>query len=413
MLDTLFTLINTKIQYEIQRRTGGVAILGFAIIFLMVWKWDEWFYPVFDLLGLAYIIRESGMVVNGLPALTAFNVLALIFCLMVAAGVLIFLSTILPALGLFLPKPLQTLVFVLVMILMLPITIPMLLISTFMKPKAKAPVAKFYQSGEKATPDQFFAAKPELNEMYQSLSGKKDNHRTGLMYLEQTAKTYRKVPFEEAKDNLNQAINPGNPKFTFYFGYNAYLDRWFLLTNNPLPQYCSHQALKNNGDMKTHSLMVANTELLVYPNEFSPIATNLFFKWNENWHYYDMNFKENWTQSEEVFTMALSSMDIYEVQTTEMVQLSSEVEKKLPNLYRKVMETNELAFFTPTYWNEVIKNRESEKGSYYTEFAKVKHSKEYAKYYREANVKWLTALVKQHDAQAAGIMNKHYLPKDV
>lgn len=77
MLQDLLWLASAKQQYNIQRSAGMAGLMGFLSLFFIVWKWDEWFYPVFQKLGLVDMAHRIGLV-SELTALTALSVLLLI-----------------------------------------------------------------------------------------------------------------------------------------------------------------------------------------------------------------------------------------------------------------------------------------------------------------------------------------------
>lgn len=77
MLQDLLWLASAKQQYNMQRSAGMAGLMGFLSLFFIVWKWDEWFYPVFQKLGLVDMAHRIGLV-SELTAITALSVLLLI-----------------------------------------------------------------------------------------------------------------------------------------------------------------------------------------------------------------------------------------------------------------------------------------------------------------------------------------------
>ena len=77
MLQDLLWLASAKQQYNMQRSAGMAGLMGFLSLFFIVWKWDEWFYPVFQKLGFVDMAHRVG-IVSELTALTTLSVLLLI-----------------------------------------------------------------------------------------------------------------------------------------------------------------------------------------------------------------------------------------------------------------------------------------------------------------------------------------------
>lgn len=238
-----------------------------------------------------------------------------------------------------------------------------------------------------------------------------ENYRSGIMHLNQSANSYREISFDEAVEHLNQVTHPTNPEFTYYFAYHKYLDKWFLITNNPLPRYVSHKAIiHDNLTLSSHDVAATKVD---HFKDFTALATNLYFTWLEKDHFYvpsTLGYREN---IEQVVTVSLAQCVIYEVESSYIDGFKREPRERLRHLTRAVLDANRLAYFTSVYWNDEIRNFASEQGSFYTEFAKVKNVKEYAKLYRQTVFEDLTELVKKKNHKAQELVVRHFLPKEI
>jgi len=80
MLADLLWFLGAKQQYNMQKAQGLAGLIGILSVVFFVWKWEDWFYPAFDKIGLIDIAENTGLV-SELDVLTVINVIAFIFFL--------------------------------------------------------------------------------------------------------------------------------------------------------------------------------------------------------------------------------------------------------------------------------------------------------------------------------------------
>lgn len=80
MLTELLWALGAKQQHDGQKEQGWAGLLFIVLTILLVWKWNEWFYPVLDWIGLVGFADRVGLI-SQYPQATLFNVLSMIFLL--------------------------------------------------------------------------------------------------------------------------------------------------------------------------------------------------------------------------------------------------------------------------------------------------------------------------------------------
>lgn len=88
MLNELLYYLGAKQQYEGQKSQGMAGLLFLAITFMLVWKWNEWVYPVLNWSGLVSLADRIGLI-SEYPQATLFNVLSMIFLLAFSFAVIL------------------------------------------------------------------------------------------------------------------------------------------------------------------------------------------------------------------------------------------------------------------------------------------------------------------------------------
>ena len=92
MLNDLLWIYGTKRQYDMQKENGLAGLIGILVVFLIVWQWNNWFYPIFESVGLVSIANNVGLI-TGSAIHTTINVLGLIIGLIVIFFVLVAIPT--------------------------------------------------------------------------------------------------------------------------------------------------------------------------------------------------------------------------------------------------------------------------------------------------------------------------------
>lgn len=248
--NNLFTLVNAQLQYTLQKNSRGGGIIGIALFLLIMVKWEDWFYPIANKLGLVKIAEESG-IIQQTSVGTFFVVLAILFILLVMVTLVVFSGTILKVLFLILPKPIQA-------ILILPfILVAMPFYALFGKLKNKhaaAPTKEDYMYKATLTEDEFFqySAEQEQFDLYNRLKDENITYRRGKLYLQQFALEQgdlKQIPKEEAHIRLNRVVSSLDSSHNYVVGYTGKHDGgWYVLGTQPLPAYLSTVVAYFNGE---------------------------------------------------------------------------------------------------------------------------------------------------------------------
>lgn len=104
-MQTILQLISAKVQYDRGVQTGLVGLIAIGLCILGVYLWSDYIYPVVDKLGLVAFAEKMGLIYEGSPIMTFWNVL--IFCLItiLLIWVLVFIAFCLMLLFLVFPYP--------------------------------------------------------------------------------------------------------------------------------------------------------------------------------------------------------------------------------------------------------------------------------------------------------------------
>ncbi|MDD1505078.1 hypothetical protein PVA17_20255 [Lysinibacillus sp. CNPSo 3705] len=281
MLNDLLWLYGTKRQYDMQKENGLAGIIGILVTFLIVWQWNDWFYPIFESVGLVSIAKKIGLN-TGTPIHTTINVLGLIVGLILIFFILVAISTflILSMLNLFgsnfnsnRPTPLQYAFSLLLLPLMIVIY----------------PIFKLMKGLKIIRPDSTESFK-ELNKeiIHGSSSSIEESYTAVFVSQEQkddVTANRTVISQKEAISTLNRAIASLEDMSDYVFAYSDSDKTWYLLTPNPIPPYAS-KILVESSPQKTpynyeelYERFVNNTEQIA---DFYVPASKVDIFWDEN-----------------------------------------------------------------------------------------------------------------------------------
>ncbi|QPC47551.1 hypothetical protein [Mangrovibacillus cuniculi] len=94
MVNQILHYLHAKQMYDMQKNQGMAGLVGILSVLLIVWKWNDWFYPVLDSLGLVAFAERTGMLHPDMPVMSVINVVAVIVFLMLLVTVSAFLYLI-------------------------------------------------------------------------------------------------------------------------------------------------------------------------------------------------------------------------------------------------------------------------------------------------------------------------------
>ena len=94
MLRDLLWIYEAKLQYERQKAQGMAGFIALLTVFLLMWKWNDWFYPLLDKLGFVSLTAKMGLrhespVITIAMIVTVLLAIALTFALLALIGVLL------------------------------------------------------------------------------------------------------------------------------------------------------------------------------------------------------------------------------------------------------------------------------------------------------------------------------------
>ncbi|MGE7843573.1 hypothetical protein ACQKNX_22690 [Lysinibacillus sp. NPDC093712] len=234
MLNELLWLYGTKRQYDMQKENGLAGLVGILVTFMLIWKWNEWIYPLLNSIGIVSITRNIGLI-TGSPILTTINVLGLIMGLLVIFSVLLAIPTffILLIMNLFgsnfnsnRPTPMQYAV----SLLLLPILVVIYPIIKFMKAiKIIRPssVESFREANKDVLND--FSS---IEESYTAIFIDQEHN-------DDASANRTVISADEALLTLNRAIASLENMHDYVFAYSETDKTWYLLTPNPIPPFAS------------------------------------------------------------------------------------------------------------------------------------------------------------------------------
>lgn len=99
MLRDLLWLMEAKQQHDGQRSAGLAGLVSLILVFVAVWKWNEWIYPVLEWSGLVGLAERVGLITDSMHS-TMFNVVSMILLLVFSYAIL---SFVLVMVGLLIP----------------------------------------------------------------------------------------------------------------------------------------------------------------------------------------------------------------------------------------------------------------------------------------------------------------------
>ncbi|EAR66124.1 hypothetical protein B14911_10332 [Bacillus sp. NRRL B-14911] len=229
MFTELLWLYEAKLQYNRQKMQGLTGLVALLTVIFLVWKWNDWFYPLFKSIGLVGLAERTGLV-SDLSVVTVINVLAIIFLLclffsVIALGVVLigFLLLVFGA-----SKIGQGLI----TLAIFPLAIPYFLFAQ--NKNRKGSLENYYRRHEDL--------KPLLKKHGNLDTTVRDFH----LYIEQLKRNDSSVKvtvldniFDDAKKYLNQVIPSVKNNTTCLIGYQRNSNKYYVLFPNPLPTSAS------------------------------------------------------------------------------------------------------------------------------------------------------------------------------
>lgn len=257
-------LMGAKQQHDRQEEQGLAGFMGLILATLlsmfMVWKWDSLFYPIFNKLGFVGFAERVGLI-HDLPLMTVINVFSVLFfiLLFIGLGLALLVATTLISFAIGQTKLGSKIMLTGATITLSPLLLPAMIYLSIKNPRKNFTMKEIYKKDKNLRP---------LLTKYDEY---KDSFKMFRLYQEQIQRNdlgyVTDLSFIEGKSILNKVINPHLNDKEWLFGYNKYEDKWFILFQNPLPEFTSSSA-----DL-THSRKIK--ELYNYPSNY---AANAFIE---------------------------------------------------------------------------------------------------------------------------------------
>lgn len=378
MVDALVTYLHANYQYNLHKKTRGLGLLGAAFIVLVLVKWDLWFYPIFDSMGLITIAEKSGLIQQTSVG-TMFVIGLLLLITIFFTTLILFANTICSTILLALPMPIKMLLLFIVFI----ITSPFLLFKKLFTPANKSGADTVNESIEEDT-----------IEMDKYKQGK-----SFLMSIRNPAGT-ASLTKKEVYKRLNQAVADHTDTKHYVLAYQpSNGGNWYILGSNPLPAYMS-DSVSYNGE---YSLETINQKLKVVQAATLYIpAEPVHFIWNKQNEQFDVKLYVSVNRSNHV--SGLKKLDEF----TEYYMLDVPCFSKLlvqqpsvyKNMYQYLNKVHEVAYLIPLYFQQEREKLKMQQDNYISQICRKANYKEYSVLYLPAVKQKLIKSIRSGDQLA-------------
>lgn len=317
MLTELLWFWDAKRQYDLQKAQGMAGLMGILYVIFLVWKWEEWFYPLFNKVGLIGLAERTGLV-HDLSVMTVINVITVIFLLCLAYALIALAVCVLGVL--LLSFGLSKLGQNIIVLCTLPVVAP-ILIYMVQKKRANTPCI-----------ERDFKKDPALKSLLEKYNDFDTPQRDFKLYLEQLQKTDDSFHFiEEFGSYYNiqqrlQKVIPSLKEFSDWcIGYDSDSKQLYILFPNPLPGLTS-KAFEKNLSLKG----LYGFESLWYE----------YYSYKPTYYVPALPLTLNWDREE--ITLSIDSSDsIIALKTNAINQIYKVKSKETDNLFRSLIETRQ------------------------------------------------------------------------
>lgn len=272
MLTDLLWAYGAKRQYDIIKSTGAAGALALLLVLLIVWQWDNFFFPLIDFLGFTAFAESMGAVSES-GGVTFVNLyyltlmIAYIFTFAMALPSFIMLTLCVIIKSKFLRIPCLLIAALLMS--------PVFFIASLIKKKTDSKAFKnsLFKKLLKEEP---------VTEFLESCDTTQNEHIEGYTFIAQEflkGANQRFLTTSEAQKKLNKiAVDYKMNTNDWLLGYSSNESKWYLLTYNPLPAYVSKCAFEKTEGKDHFNFLKISSE---NDNSFYAISTELNFTSNE------------------------------------------------------------------------------------------------------------------------------------
>ena len=242
MFTDFLWLLGAKQQHDRQKELGLAGLGGLLLVFLMVWKWDSIFFPLFNKLGFVGFAERIGLI-SELPVMTVLNILAVIFVLCLFLTISAFLITVVGCSLLVFGSSAagKKVLGVAAFVFFFPIILIFMVVVQYRystSPEGKASMRNTYKRD------------PNLKPLLKRYHDESEASRMHLLYIKQVYRREKEKTFEfqpvDAKFHLNRAVASIKTDRGWLIGYDSSDMQWYVLFPNPLPVFASQAAERNN-----------------------------------------------------------------------------------------------------------------------------------------------------------------------
>jgi hypothetical protein len=222
MLRDLLWLWEARMQYERQKAQGLAGLVALLTVILVIWKWNDWFYPLAKKFGIIDFLKRTGLWHEN-EVMTIINVIAVIFLLSLFIGLIAFGSIFLLGLiGMIFSSKVGQILIVIGLLPFYPL---------------------IYLSVRKNRYDVQYKKDKEKREILLQYKDLPENQRKFHMFLHQLEEqdpsfTYEKLTLtpDEARIRLNKVLKSLQEKTDWLIGYDKYDDKFYLLFPRGCPK---------------------------------------------------------------------------------------------------------------------------------------------------------------------------------
>ncbi|RKJ75063.1 hypothetical protein D7X33_18350 [Butyricicoccus sp. 1XD8-22] len=415
--NSLWAVINAKVQYDIQKKARGGGIIGFALFLLVFIMWDAWFYPIFDKIGIVDIATNAGLVQDTYVG-TFFAVAAVLFVLLMLTTLLVLSGTILTTLFLCLPTPLQVLIVGPILLIAMPF---IAIIDKFRKVKNKGKTKEEtipYQPKKSKTIEEYYMhfADETDRETYNHLKQHyPPEYWRGKLYIQDyvtpsNADDMKQLTYEEAYQRLNSAVSSLNSPHNYVVAYTPKDGgAWYILGPQPLPAYVS-SVIRYYKDYSMNDVKLALDQYSDDAVLYVP-AQPIYFYWDkEEMYHWRVTIFSNDAPSEYKTNGSSGMMAL-----TDFVDFYYLNAASFPQYYRSntllrirdtIIQSHELAYLIPIYFESELVKFATGQPNFMTAAKKIPNYETFNLLYMSAIESKLLALAKNGDMEAVQALRR-------
>ncbi|TYS60661.1 hypothetical protein FZD47_20855 [Bacillus infantis] len=229
MLRDLLWFWDAKNQYQLQKAQGLAGLIGILFVIFFVWKWEETFYPFFNMVGLVGFAERTGLV-SDLSVMTVINIMGVIFVLCLAYAIVAVAAVFFGILLLMFAS--SKVGENIIALALLPIMSPFIIIGA--------------NKLKKETMGGAFKDMKTLNSIqkkYKDLKPTNHNFQLYLHKLEEQDESFQldkwSLSASKSISHLNKVLPSVKDDTNWLIGYLKPLDKLYLIFPNPIPAMAS------------------------------------------------------------------------------------------------------------------------------------------------------------------------------